>query len=50
MRVTMFGSLPRARNAALRRGLIDVPVIHGKLYTRTQWMRRYIKHNKKHNG
>ena len=31
MRVTMFASLSRARKVALKSGLIDVPVIQGKL-------------------
>lgn len=30
-RVTMFASRPRVRNAARSKGLIDVPVIHGRL-------------------
>ena len=41
----MFGSLPLARNAALKMGLIEVPVIHGKLpqqNNKTQWLPRLI--------
>lgn len=36
MRVTILASLPRTKKAALKRGLIEVPVIHGKLSAPTE--------------
>ena len=40
MSVTMLASRPLARKAALRRGLIEVPVIQGRLFGGAKRMER----------